>query len=238
MQKSLFPTKLVIEQPYIGTSKMLKVVGFDQQDRKYAVKFSTPEEPEAALTEWICYNLCELLGIPHPDFDQVIRTNGDTAFGSRWDESALQLNASEMTQGEVVALFVKGKADTNSIAAIDQFLPNPDRHLGNYLFRTNQKTTRVVAFDWSQSILFDPWPAHSSSVTMANWRDMRGLLKDRESIRSTIEGLKGISPETFESILNSAHPTWSSPERIKQLLNWWYKFSTIRAADTARALGI
>jgi hypothetical protein len=238
MQKSLFPTKLVIEQPYVGQSKMLKVVGFDQQDRKYAVKFSTPEEPEAAMTEWVCYNLCELLGIPHPDFDQVIRTNGETAFGSRWDENSLQFNASEMTMAQAVALLVKGKADTNSIATLDHFLPNPDRHLGNYLFRTNPRATRIVAFDWSQSTLFNPWPAQSSSVTIANWRDLRGRLKDRESIRSTIEALKSINPGTFESILTSAHPSWCTPQRMQQLLNWWSEFSMIRASDTARTLGI
>lgn len=238
MQKSLFPTKLVIEQPYVGQSRMLKVVGFDQQDRKYAVKFSTLEEPEAALTEWVCYNLCELLGIPHPDFDQVIRPNGETAFGSRWDENSLQFNASEMTQAEAVALLVKGKSDASSIATVDHFLPNPDRHLGNYLFRTNARTIRVVAFDWAQSTLFEPWPSHSSSSTSTNWRGMRGLLKDRDSMRSTIEALKSINKATFESILTSAHPSWCSPQRIDQLLNWWSEFSIIRASDTARTLGI
>lgn len=235
MQRSLFPVKILIKQTWEGT-KGLNHTGVDSQGRRYALKVNDID-PEASLKEWICYNICDLIGIPHPDFDQVLVDN-KVVFGSRWEESSLQYNASQMTDAQMLSHLRSGAKDTNAIFALDSFIPNPDRNIGNYLLRVSNSITRVVAFDWDRIELFAPWPAHPSCATHTNWKVFQYFpgIVDNAVILETLEKIRGVEIDSFNLIVNSAHQSWVTTSRLSELIDWWENQKNTRIDQTISLL--
>lgn len=231
-QFSLFPIKLLDEFPADpAQSRDLLFTAIDAQDRRYALKTREPGNPELPITEWMCYHLCELLGIPTPEFAVVERLDGTLAFGSRWELDATQFNKDEHSEAMFARWVEDSSKDISAIYALDAFLPNDDRHAGNFLFRLGPRL-RALAFDWSRAKLFLPWPWDADCNSAGNWNWITHLgLHRPDTIRQTLDTLCNIEPGKIEHILNQAPREWLDEARVQHLVEWWATSRHARAAD-------
>lgn len=221
-QMSLLPIRLRDEfEADRSRSKDLLWTGIDEQDRRYALKTREPSNPALPLTEWTCYHLCQLCAIPAPDFAIVTRLDGSPVFGSRWETDVDQMVKDE-TPPPLLQLWIdEARDDVSAMFMLDCFLPNEDRHMGNILFRRAGRR-RAVAFDWSRTRLFDPWPLHPSTNTARNleWLKRNGLYS-RPAAEAVIERLREISHTDFRHILDLAPHGWSDSVSKDALEQWW-----------------
>jgi hypothetical protein len=224
-QMSLLPVILVDEQPpEPGTSKDLLWIGLDEQHRRYALKTVEPGHKLLPLTEWLCYHLCGLAGILTPDFAIVKRLDGSEAFGSRWEESTRQFAPGKVSETELMGWLNRSRADVAAMFALDAFMPNQDRHLGNILFSQTGGRLRALAFDWSRTHLFSPWPWPPNCNSAAVWRWLLQHGNAHSNIadaQARMERIKAITPEQVETILLSAPALWRDNLDCAAAAQWW-----------------
>ena len=119
-QISLIPVQLVDEQPYErGLDKDLIWTGSDEQDRRYALKTVEASNPLLPLTEWLCYHLCNWMGILAPDFHVVVRIDGSLAFGSRWEINARQFSPRRVSDAQFTTWIHQTRQDISGMLALD-----------------------------------------------------------------------------------------------------------------------
>ncbi len=113
-------------------------------------------------SEWISTHISEAVGIGAPTATAIERIDGSVVFGSRRiagvaDKvtTATYLTTQTATNFGVPASGLQ--AILSSIYALDMFIYNDDRHLGNYLSVDDNGTRRLYAFDFSRA-LFWQWP--------------------------------------------------------------------------------
>jgi hypothetical protein len=221
-QLSLLPIRLRDEFEADRTkSKDLLWTGFDEQDRRYALKTCEPANPALPLTEWICYHLCLLCGIPAPDFAIVTRKDGSQAFGSRWEDDVDELRKDETAPAEFALWIDSTRDDLSAMFALDCFLPNSDRHMGNVLFRRGPRR-RALAFDWSRTQLFEPWPLAPNSNTLSNlgWLRHTGFYS-AAAWNAVLEKLAHITHTDLRQLLDSAPDEWCATLSKDILEDWW-----------------
>lgn len=237
-QLSLLPIKLIDEQPADRTKSYdLAWIGFDEQDRRYALKTREPEAPLLPLIEWFCYHLCLQCGIPAPEFAVVVRLDGSRAFGSRWVENAWQFDPGSMDQTELEVKLDRARRDVSAMFAIDAFMPNTDRHFRNMLFSRAGARARALAFDWSRACLFEPWPWPPVCNSALAWAWLsRKKMTDSAAASRTLDRLQTISETEIRSILAFAPEEWSEGIDIDGTANWWRENKEQRAADAAELL--
>ena len=162
-QQSMFPVEITHEEQYAGGTAHLRLTGVARNGERYAIK-TVGDDPILPITEWFCYELCRYIGIPAPGCAVVQRPNGELAFGSRMDADVSEMGGKEISPAQTWLLLKEMRADLSAIYAADWFLPNPDRHVGNILYRQTQSGTKIpLAFDWScvtslaESPAFSQW---------------------------------------------------------------------------------
>lgn len=238
-QISLLPIRLIDEQPADkALSKDLLWIGFDEQDRRYALKTVEPNCPHLPLIEWLCYHLCGLAGILTPDFGIVRRIDGSEAFGSRWAEGAHQFSPGKVSSAEFANWMSKAQADVVSMFALDAFMPNGDRHVGNILFQQTGSRLRALAFDWSRTHFFEPWPwkDDSNSAKLWCWLTHSDKIQAIKGIRARMERIKSITGEQVQEILEAAPAAWRDTFDCAAAGQWWNSQSSTRAQDAIRLL--
>lgn len=237
-QISLLPTILIDEQPADPeASKDLLFVGFDEQGRRYAIKTSEPKHPLLPLVEWLCYHLCNLIGIPTPDFAVVTRLDGSLAFGSRWEENAREFSPAKFTEAQLITWLKSSSQDVSGIFCMDAFMPNEDRHLGNFLFVQTGPRLRALAFDWSRTHLFEPWPWQSISNSQLVWHWLKSIgVANMDVAASRMDRLQGITSEQVLQIVHAAPDAWKDKIDISAISNWWQVNREKRAHDALELL--
>ena len=239
-QMSWLPVTLVDEQPpEPGTSKDLLWIGLDEQNRRYALKTVEPGHKLLPLTEWLCYHLCGLAGILTPDFSIVKRLDGSEAFGSRWEEGARQFSPGKVPEPEFLGWVSRTRADLAAMFALDAFMPNEDRHLGNILFTQAGGRLRALAFDWSRTHLFSPWPwqADSNSAQVWHWLiHTPDQHNDIEAVRARMDRILAINGDQVEAILQAAPAFWRDNLDCAAAARWWQSERFKRAEQAATLL--
>ncbi len=238
-QMSLLPIILVDEQPpEPGNSKDLLWVGFDEQDRRYALKTVEPAHKLLPLTEWLCYHLCALAGILTPDFAIVKRLDGSEAFGSRWEENAKQFSPGKVSDAEFISWLTRARADVSAMFALDAFMPNDDRHLANILFTQSGPRLRALAFDWSRACFFEPWPwgPQSNSAKVWRWLLSMPLMVDHAAVKTRMDRIQAITGAQVETILQAAPGLWRDNFDCAAAGQWWQNQSSTRAKKAIQLL--
>lgn len=222
-QLSIFPIILVDEQPADRSkSRDLAWIGIDEQDRRYALKTPEPSNPSLPLIEWLCYHLCQHCGVPAPEFAVIVRIDGSRVFGSRWVEDAWQIDPASTPQHEIELRFARARRDISAMFAIDAFMPNEDRHLGNVLFSHSGRRARALAFDWSRTRLFEPWPWPAQCTSELVWRWLTGLKQtDPAAVQQTLDRLRALTETEIEHILSAAPAEWTQNINLTAQLAWW-----------------
>lgn len=237
-QLTLLPIQLVDEQPADrAVSKDLLFIGFDEQDRRYALKTVEPSAPLLPLTEWLCYHLCRLVGIITPEFAVVLRLDGTPAFGSRWEENAREFSPAKVSEADLLGWLQKTKSDTSGMFAMDGFMPNPDRHLGNILFVQTGTRLRALAFDWSRTAIFEPWPWPNDCNSAQNWQWFKAIGNtDAAALAARLQRLQGVTAQQVFDILQAAPELWRNNVNIESATQWWQTHRDNRAKDALNLL--
>lgn len=222
-QLPLLPIILVDEQPWDREkSADLLAIGLDEQDRRYALKTVEPQNPHLPLIEWLCYHLCAMAGIATPDFGIVTRLDKSLAFGSRWEESAKEFSPGKVSSAQFVTWLEQAKADVSGMFALDAVMPNIDRHIGNMLFVQTGARLRALAFDWSRTRFFEPWPWPDTCHSARTWAWITSLsLADRAAITERMQRVRAITEKQVFDILNATPETWRNNLDINAAALWW-----------------
>lgn len=234
-QMTLMPVILVDEQPADKTqSKDLLWIGFDEQDRRYALKTVEPEHPLLPLTEWLCYHLCGLAGILTPDFGVVRRLDGSDAFGSRWEDKAKQFSPGLVSELDFIGWLGRAQGDVCGMFALDGFMPNHDRHFGNMLFLDAGARLRALAFDWSRTGVFAPWPWAPGCQSDKAWAWLRSnpSLVSLDALRLRSSRIKAITAEQVRDILLAAPEQWRHNFDCDEAADWWASHAHSQADQT------
>jgi hypothetical protein len=237
-QIPLLPVRLVDEQPpEEGKSRDLLWVGIDDQDKRYALKTVEVKNPLLPLTEWLCYHLCNLSGITTPDFAIVTRLDGSLAFGSRWEETAKEFSPGKVSDIELMGWLDRSKTDISGMFALDAFMPNEDRHIGNMLFVQTGPRLRALAFDWSRTRMFEPWPWPAGCNSDKTWVWLHSLkMCDMGVVGSLFARIKSITSTQVMAILDAAPETWRDNIDTQTAAEWWGQNRDKRAADASKVL--
>lgn len=237
-QISLLPTILVDEQPPPpNTSKDLLWIGFDEKGSRYAFKTSEPQHPILPLIEWLCYHLCSLAGIATPHFAIVQRVDGSLAFGSLWEEQAQQFNPSKISEVQMTTWLQRASSDVSAMFALDAFMPNPDRHLANILFVQIGPRLRALAFDWSRTHLFSPWPWAQGCNSTQVWQWLKhSALVQPQATQAHMQRIASITPEQVKNILLAAPQEWRNNLDCEATAQWWGTQAHQRSQDALALL--
>lgn len=236
-QINLFPIELVHEEPYHGGTKHLSRVGWDLANSKFAIK-SERDGTLLPLTEWISYHLCRFCSIPTPDFEIVRCVDGSLAFGVRWVHDATQIDEL-MPVPQALSILSTQYNQISAILTLDRFLPNIDRHVGNFFFVTREGTQLVLSFDYSlagariyeapkSSHPFGAWPLPPDCNTNKLIKCLPGKQVDPKITTRVNNALANITRQDFENILNGAPDEWFTIVDRAGLMHWWDNESTKR----------
>ncbi|WP_321895995.1 hypothetical protein [Paraburkholderia heleia] len=225
IQTSFLPVKLIHQEPFSGT-KDLALVGYTADRIRYAVKRES-DGPTLPVSEWIGYHLCRHCSIHTPEFAIVECTNGELAFGSRWEEHAEQIG-SGTAQVRALDLLATHASAISAIHSVDRFMVNPDRHAGNFLFVVRTGIQLCLAMDFSMAgprdaLPFGRHPLQAPCNTYSIIEIVRTHLGkfDDGAYRTAIDALKTFTSANLAGILSGAPDEWFESVTRQQLMDWW-----------------
>jgi hypothetical protein len=231
-QNSFLPIQITDVVPPERTTAKLKMIGISEIGVKYALKTLT-DDPVLPLTEWFCYSLCRLTGIATPDFDVVKMPDGSLAFGSKWEPPSTFIADPSGSDKEELMLRLFNTADgLSQMLTLDCFLPNKDRHFGNIMFKPQQRSQQVLAFDWSElncvKNCFLPEKLADKSNTISTITVLIYLGKasnknylSSKKITDYSNRIKEISSKDISIILHTAPVEWHNGIDINGIIAWW-----------------
>jgi hypothetical protein len=221
-QAELFVRKAVTEFPQkeISADSLGEVEADD--NHHYYIKGDAHGRLVRA-SEWISTHISEAVGIGAPTVAAIERIDGAVVFGSRRIAGVADkvTTAAYLTTPTATNIGVPAsglQAILSSIYALDMFIQNDDRHLGNYLSVDDNGTRRLYAFDFSRA-LFWQWPWSGFPTIGQNTR-MCGAF-DQNSASGTLDRLSGLAPATIEGFINQMPTDWLPAEMRSQFVGWW-----------------
>jgi hypothetical protein len=196
----MFSRKAIIEYPpKKSTADSLGLVEADDH-HNYYIKGDAHGRLVRA-SEWLGCNISEAVGIGTPTPAPIQRMDDTLVFGSRSIAGVADdtLTASYLTTPTISNQGVRSSGLTSilsSIYALDMFINNEDRHLGNYLSIDDNGKRRVYAFDFSRA-LFWQWPWLSFPQPGQNTRN------------------------TIEAFINQMPSDWLPTAVRTEFVAWW-----------------
>jgi hypothetical protein len=225
-QVNAFPIRLTsIDPANLGTADAA-LFGTGDNGLDYCVK-TVAKTPNVPAAELICYSLAELCGLAVPQFDVVELPDNALAFGSVWDGSVADKQASIMVLTGVLA--GREVARTLSrIFAFDLFVHNTDRHLNNYLCVGGRLPGHAIkAYDFSRAFTAHGWPLprppmSASEHTVLTYRHLRTIHAfNLGEATELLKKLKALPANAIKDVLESLPPEWIDAKVRKRILKWW-----------------
>lgn len=229
VQGYMFPRKTLAEfgqqQP---SADSLGEAEADDQHRYYLKGDCSGKATRAS--EWICAHLSEEIGIATPVPMAIEMANGDIVFGSR---RIVGVADTAITSNYLVSPTLTNQAPgvrglnglISSIYALDMFVFNDDRHLGNYLSIDDNGVRRFYAFDFSRALFWSwPWvdfpgPRTNTGIVGRALRHLHGF--DQVAADSTLNRLGAVPTSTMEAFINKMPTDWLSVQLRDQFLQSW-----------------
>lgn len=226
-QLRLAPVEIVDLYPSTEKTAQLKLLGVGRDGRDYAIKkVSDSERGLIPASEMFCYRLARRINIAVPSFE-VLSINGELAFGSVWEGGVLS-DMSKKVDILSQKIVVAGLADTLSrIYALDIFVNNIDRNIGNYLFRESRNRYVLYAFDFGMSWYeagFDGLHALDSSCKTAMVLELLKQFKlfNPSKAQSTLDEINAIGIDEIAEIINGIPKDWMSKPQKEMIIKWWH----------------
>lgn len=207
-QLALFPRKAAIELPRRNGADIYMSVEADN-GVQYHLKLDRAERWTRA-SEWLCYRLAQLVGVPVPRCEPIRTFDNDVAFGSenigsvfRQIETYRLLNAFSLN--EVGQCTTGIQLPLSVIHTFDMFVNNVDRHLGNFVSIEKDGFLELLAIDFSRAF-FWRWPfdgfMSANEPTREVWvglRERHGF--DRDAALSLTNRLASVTAAQVDGIL-------------------------------------
>ena len=214
----------------------MKLVGYCAGNFKYAVKRER-DGKLLPLAEWIGHSISRACGIATPDFLIVECMDGELAFGSLWEPASIQIKVWDSQAQQLV----KNHADTISeILGLDYFLPNPDRHMGNFIFAPRAGIETCLSFDFSLANVRDGLPFGAPPLkrgcnTMGSQKTLNLQIKrfNKHKFNSPLNILKTFPSHDIAKILDKAPAEWYAGISKSEILQWWDSAKNSRIAQVA-----
>lgn len=195
----------------------------------YYIKGDAHGRPVRA-SEWICNHLAEEIHIGAPAPMVIERLNGETVFGSRRiggvsDQIITARYLLTQTYSNVQSSAPGLQAILSSIYAMDMFLFNDDRHLGNYLTIDDNGVRRLYAFDFSRALYWH-WPWQGFPPLSSNTRKCGSILWqmhgfDPAAAMGTLDRIAGLAPATLQGFISRMPSDWLPDPIRAELMDWW-----------------
>jgi hypothetical protein len=242
-QDGLFYRKALIEYPQSTLSAdSLGEVEADDYHRYYIKGDAHGRRVRAS--EWISTHIAEEVHIGAPAPMVIERTNGDIVFGSRRIAGVADITVTTAYLTSPTASNVSPASSglgsiLSGIYALDMFLHNDDRHLGNYLSVDDNGVRRFYTFDFSRALLWD-WPWKGFPPKNCNTRRYGELLRslhgfDIVAARSTIDRLTSLTATSVDGFINRMPADWLSEPTRSEFSNWWKSGECKQRLDALRA---
>lgn len=226
-QLALFPRKTVIE---LGVPDGKDIYRYVQADdgRRYYLKLDQGDKPVRA-NEWLSHRLASVVGVSTPRCQFIQTVSGDIAFGSeavdgasRLMETVLYLETSSLNELGMPAPGLQ--AQLSAVHALDLFVCNTDRHIGNFVVVPNGNDRSLLAIDFARS-LFWRWPWNGflaaddmSSLAWAELRQRHGF--DLNAASAVVRRLGIITPGEIEVMLSQMPSHWLSSADQNEFLDY------------------
>lgn len=234
MQTSLVPLQIVdVEEcnqdQTVGAD--LRRFGTGQDGHEYAIKDAVAH-PLQPASEFFCYQLARICHIPVPHSEIVRLPDQTYAFGSRWEGAALRRGRSPQEDSPNRRFWASLPAHSHlasafsSIHALDLFVSNGDRHLGNFLAANSRTRIAIYAFDFGRA-WWVRWPigvailhAAENTVTTFAWI-ARMMPFDLTAACGVLDRIAGISTKDVENLVKPLTAFMLPPSEAATIYAWW-----------------
>lgn len=218
----------------------LRVVGLfdnptDSQDLKHFARTACGQDyackrvsdhPLLPASEFLCYRIAEACQVAVPHSAVLSLVDGERAFGSRVEGGVSSIN--NLPESISITDAITACAEQISrILALDIFLGNIDRHLGNLLFRRNM-SSQLTAFsiDYGRAMFVSEFPKGSLPLGHCKTTVTLAQLKQTELFQApvavfAISAVQGITTDHISRWLADMPIEWLPSDRRDALLAWW-----------------
>lgn len=223
MQLPLLPLKVswVGPNPF-GTGVDLRHVVMTADGMDFAVK-SVADHPMLPASEFLGYRLAQSCQLAVPHAQTLEMPGGEMVFGSRIEAGA----RSPATPQERMTAVAACAESMSATLALDLFLANDDRHLGNFLIRENRNGQPcAMVIDFSRALFVNGFPDDQFPQSETNTTTTIAILRSLAMWRmpaaiATIQQLQAIGPEHIDHWLREMPPAWLPIAKRTRLLAWW-----------------
>lgn len=230
-QLSLIPQTIVTWYPAKRTASRPRTAqASDGLD--YAVKHDEKGSPIRA-NEWVCAHIAQAVGIPVPHCIIVTDEFGERLFAS-------QIYGDDIHDNRPIFMGSLPHQDIikqiSKIYAFDLFVYNTDRHINNYLIKSQNNKERIFAFDHSHS-LFSHWPniqlpMPHASATVTSLRSIKARWGfDVPSAVAVLEKLEKVPLAAVEAMIRGMPSNWLAEAFRDEFLSWWDKDGKTRTQE-------
>jgi hypothetical protein len=223
----LFPLRILWTDPGgLGTADAAGVCRCDD-GCDYALKDGT-KHPRTPHNEWFCSQLAALIGVAGPAFAAVEQTDGTVVFGSRWEGGVAKEQWHQMAVSGTIS-FDDVKVTLAKIFAFDNFVYNDDRHIGNYVVRSQRTGHALLALDYSRAWFYhgfplSPLPFNAAQNTIAASRWVTGKFGqyiNGDTTKETLDWLEAVTKDDVSGIINGYPKSWITASEKDDVVHWW-----------------
>lgn len=187
--------------------------------------------------------MAEAVGIAAPAAVSIELSNGRSVFGSRRiagvaDAIVTEAFLTTPTASNVNPPIFGLSGLLSKIYALDMFLFNDDRHLGNYLSVDDQGVRRLYTYDFSRA-LFWTWPWNGFPLPQCNTRKFGGVLRslhgfDHTAAFSVLDGLNSLEPVMLQMFIKQMPSDWANAQICNQFVEMWANGTAALRVDELR----
>lgn len=209
----------------LGSADLKKIVRC-HDSHFYALK-SLDDHPLLPATEFLCYKIAAACEVPTPVGAIVLTPpNQLPAFGSRWEGGLTELSVRGPVA--VMELYRECSGVMSATLALDLFLGNEDRHMGNFLFRrTHGDRFAAVAIDYSRAFLIKGFPQdrfpqspNTATRTTINSHQKSGIWNGPLAVHALSQILR-VTTEHLGHWMKEMPSEWLPASDAANLLQWW-----------------
>lgn len=178
-------------------------------------------------SEWFCSRLAEAIGIAVPLFHVVEHADGSAFFGSRWEGGIPAEPWHQMIKNGALK-FDDVKAVLANIFALDNFVHNIDRHVNNYIIRSQRNGYALLAPDYSRAWYYGGFPLASlplpacNTVTASRWITANfGPYITVASTQEALDKIESIDTNDASDFITSHPQSWLTKPEADAVTAWW-----------------
>ncbi len=220
----LFPLQVARYIPSPWKTADLRQVARTADGHDFAAKWEH-EGVGLPASEWLGERLARACQIATP-FTAILTDASDRlGFGSRIEGSVTSFD--QMTVPEKLEVLAACGRAMSGLLALDLFVGNEDRHMGNWLFRRNLAGEWApLCIDFSRALFCRGFPHDTWPPTNCNTTSTMALLKihggwDSSHAVISAERLQHITPQVLRHWLQECPKAWLPEATQVALLAWW-----------------